>query len=107
MVMVGIRALRSAWRTTILDPPRPLARAVRMKSWESTSSIDDRVTRVTRPMIELHKTSAGRVRCARALLNAGPSPARRLSTTYDPVTDGGAAIWAPNLPGPGARLSAA
>ena len=42
-VIIGISALRMAWRSRICRSGRPLARAVRMKSWLITSSMEARM----------------------------------------------------------------
>ncbi len=48
IVTTGSHALRSAWLTTTANSLRPLARAVRTKSWLSTSSMDERTRRALR-----------------------------------------------------------
>src|ERR1700687_1080604 len=45
--MIGINALRRAWRQITTFHGTPLARAVRTSSSDRTSSIAERVTRVT------------------------------------------------------------
>ena len=48
MVTTGSHALRSAWEITTSRSASPLALAVRMKSWPSTSSMDERTRRALR-----------------------------------------------------------
>ena len=64
-VITGISALRSAWRDTTTLLRSPLARAVRTKSWPSTSSIVVRVIRITIAINWMASASAGRIICCR------------------------------------------
>ena len=62
---IGISAFRSAWRRRIARVASPLARATRMKSCPSTSSIDDRVMRTTTAESPSDSDSTGRNICWR------------------------------------------
>src|SRR4051794_21042333 len=70
-VMTGISELRSACRMMVLHSRKPFARAVRMKSWSSTSSIADRVMRARKPIWNSARIAAG---CASEAIH-GPNPA--------------------------------
>ena len=58
-VTTGISVLRKACLVMVCHSSMPLARAVRMKSWSSTSSIAERVIRARKPSWNMPSTSAG------------------------------------------------
>ena len=61
-VMMGIAALRSAWRTITVFSASPFARAVRTKSLPMASSIALRVIRARKAMERMPSAMAGRMR---------------------------------------------
>ena len=59
MAMMGRMAFGSAWRRMMRRPDRPLARAVRMKSWFSTSIMAERTMRAYQPAPRRPSVAAG------------------------------------------------
>ena len=59
-VTIGIAPLRRAWRRITADSPMPFARAVRRKSWFSTSSMLERVMRAVRAIAQTPRVTVGR-----------------------------------------------
>ena len=64
MAMIGRMAFGSAWRNSTRHRVSPLARAVRTKSWPSTSIIEERMIRPYQPAPSSPSVSAGSTTCA-------------------------------------------
>ena len=60
-----MNAFFNAWRTMIALGTRPFARAVWMYSWRSTSSIDERVIRITIAISASERATTGIAICCR------------------------------------------
>ena len=63
MVITGMSALRSTCQRTVRSSVRPLARAVVIKSWWMTSSIDARTKRVNEAASNRPSTAIGMAAC--------------------------------------------
>ena len=106
VVNSGLAALRSAYTKMIFQRGRLEARAVRMKSAESTWSMAARVMRASGARAKMPRVSAGRVICITAARKVSKSPARRVSMRKKPVTASGSMAVSGSRPmGAGAHPS--
>ena len=88
MVMTGISVLRRAWRKLTARSVRPRARAKRMKSERSTSSISERTRRMMRVTWKSPSMTAGNTSDLRPLQVRRPVVQPPRSTTSPRPKDG-------------------
>ena len=95
-VSAGMKAFFSAWRSTTACSARPLAEAVRMKSWRSTSSIWVRIRRISPPLRPSPRMSAGTMMMLRFLVGSSSKRVYRSGGVQCHHTDGSVTTSVPS-----------